>query len=47
MGRTLTDQHGREVHYSSWQAEAWFRTGLAKALPMATERPHQRQEEAA
>lgn len=47
MGRTPTDQHGREVHYSSSQAEAWFRTGLAKALPLATERPHQRQEEAA
>ncbi|BCL13866.1 hypothetical protein GCM10017556_16050 [Micromonospora sagamiensis] len=46
-GRTLTDQHGREVHYSSSQAEAWFRTGLARALPMATESSHQRQEEAA
>ena len=28
---------GREVHYSSSQAEAWFRTGLSKALPMATQ----------
>jgi CRISPR system Cascade subunit CasA len=46
-GRTLTDQNGRETHYSSSQAEAWFRHGLAKALPMTTDRAHQRQEKAA
>ncbi|MEV0327936.1 type I-E CRISPR-associated protein Cse1/CasA [Micromonospora echinospora] len=46
-GRTLTDQNGREVHYSSSQAEAWFRVGLAKALPMATGSSQQRQEDAA
>ncbi|MFI6822409.1 type I-E CRISPR-associated protein Cse1/CasA [Micromonospora sp. NPDC050187] len=46
-GRTLTDQNGREVHYSSSQAETWFRVGLAKALPMATGSSHQRQEDAA
>lgn len=35
IGRTGSDRAGREIHYSSSQAEAWFRTGLAKALPMA------------
>jgi CRISPR system Cascade subunit CasA len=35
VGRTSVDRNGREVHYSSSQAEAWFRTGLARALPMA------------
>lgn len=44
VGRSGTDRAGREVHYSSSQAEAWFRTGLAKALPMAAEPPRQRQE---
>lgn len=34
-GRTVIDRNGREMHYSSSQAEAWFRTGLAKALPLA------------
>jgi CRISPR system Cascade subunit CasA len=33
VGRTIQDRH-----YSSSQAEAWFRTGLAKALPMANEK---------
>lgn len=54
VGRTGTDRLGREMHYSSSQAEAWFRTGLAKALPMAVEPahpepedPHQMQEVAA
>jgi CRISPR system Cascade subunit CasA len=47
VGRTGTDRTGKEVHYSSSQAEAWFRVGLAKALPMAAESPHQRQEETA
>ncbi|WFE59287.1 type I-E CRISPR-associated protein Cse1/CasA [Micromonospora sp. WMMD712] len=53
VGRTGTDRAGREVHYSSSQADAWFRSGLAKALPMTAERepgtgsPHQRQETAA
>ncbi len=37
VGRTGTDRHGRELHFSSFQAEAWFRTGLAKALPMSAE----------
>lgn len=37
VGRGLTDKSGREVHYSSSQAEAWFRAGLAKALPMASQ----------
>jgi len=41
-GRTVIDRNGREVHHSSPQAEAWFRTGLAKALPMAN--PEQKQE---
>ncbi|WP_229403584.1 type I-E CRISPR-associated protein Cse1/CasA [Micromonospora okii] len=38
VGRTGTDRAGREVHYSSSQADAWFRSGLAKALPMTTPR---------
>ncbi|PTA42488.1 type I-E CRISPR-associated protein Cse1/CasA [Micromonospora sp. RP3T] len=46
IGRAGTDRAGREVHYSSSQADAWFRAGLAKALPMATEAPQQKQEEA-
>ncbi|MFI7609306.1 type I-E CRISPR-associated protein Cse1/CasA [Micromonospora sp. NPDC049366] len=45
VGRTGTDRMGRDVHYSSSQAEAWFLAGLAKALPMAAESPQQRQEE--
>ncbi|MEV7229776.1 type I-E CRISPR-associated protein Cse1/CasA [Polymorphospora sp. NPDC051019] len=47
IGRTGTDRTGREVQYSSSQAEAWFRAGLARALPMATEPAQQRQEETA
>src|SRR5690606_8330277 len=47
VGRLGTDRAGREVHYSSFQAEAWFRAGLAKALPMAVEPPDQTQEVAA
>ncbi|MFC0530333.1 type I-E CRISPR-associated protein Cse1/CasA [Phytohabitans kaempferiae] len=47
VGRIGTDRAGREVHYSSSQADAWFRTGLAKALPMAANAPDHRQEEAA
>ncbi|WP_262016043.1 type I-E CRISPR-associated protein Cse1/CasA [Micromonospora sp. Mcm103] len=47
IGRVGTDRAGREVHYSSSQADAWFRAGLAKALPMAAEAPQQKQEEAA
>ncbi|HEX6498464.1 MAG TPA: type I-E CRISPR-associated protein Cse1/CasA [Micromonosporaceae bacterium] len=46
VGRSVVDRTGREVHYSSSQAEAWFRTGLAKALPMAAG-PDQKQEAAA
>ncbi|MFY1670225.1 type I-E CRISPR-associated protein Cse1/CasA [Plantactinospora sp. WMMB334] len=47
VGRTGTDHAGREVHYSSSQAEAWFYAGLAKALPMAVESARRRQEEPA
>jgi CRISPR system Cascade subunit CasA len=47
VGRTGTDRAGREVHYSSSQADAWFRAGLAKALPMAATNPTHRQEDAA
>lgn len=35
-GRDIRDRSGHEVHYSSEQAEAWFRSGLARALPMAS-----------
>lgn len=45
VGRPGVDRAGKAVHYSSSQAEAWFRTGLARALPMAAERTQQRQEE--
>ncbi|WP_275409011.1 type I-E CRISPR-associated protein Cse1/CasA [Paractinoplanes brasiliensis] len=34
VGRTKLDRNGREIHYSSYQAETWFRRDLAKALPM-------------
>lgn len=34
VGRARTDRNGREVHYSSYQAEAWFLRDLAKALTM-------------
>jgi CRISPR system Cascade subunit CasA len=37
VGRPRVDRTGREVHYSSSQAEVWFRAGLAKALPMAAD----------
>ncbi|GAA1791223.1 type I-E CRISPR-associated protein Cse1/CasA [Planosporangium flavigriseum] len=37
VGRLGVDRNGREVHYSSSQAEVWFRAGLAKALPMAAD----------
>ncbi|MEV0609519.1 type I-E CRISPR-associated protein Cse1/CasA [Polymorphospora rubra] len=47
IGRAGTDRTGREVHYSSSQAEAWFRTGLAKVLPMTAESAQNRQEEPA
>ncbi|MEJ3745568.1 type I-E CRISPR-associated protein Cse1/CasA [Actinomycetes bacterium KLBMP 9797] len=47
VGRTGTDRAGQKVHYSSSQAEAWFRVGLAKALPMAATAPNHRQEDAA
>ncbi|MER7168944.1 type I-E CRISPR-associated protein Cse1/CasA, partial [Micromonospora sp. NPDC000207] len=43
-GRWGKDHTGKDVHYSSSQAEAWFRTGLAKALPMAAEPSTQTQE---
>jgi CRISPR system Cascade subunit CasA len=36
VGRIRPDRNGREIHYSSFQAEAWFRRDLAKALPMTT-----------
>jgi CRISPR type I-E/ECOLI-associated protein CasA/Cse1 len=47
VGRVGTDRAGREIHYSSSQAEAWFRAGLARALPLAAEPAPHRQEEAA
>ncbi|MGX7672196.1 type I-E CRISPR-associated protein Cse1/CasA [Plantactinospora sp. DSM 117369] len=47
IGRAGTDHAGREVHYSSSQAEAWFYVGLARVLPMAAESARQRQEESA
>jgi CRISPR system Cascade subunit CasA len=34
VGRTRTDRNGREIHYSSFEAEAWFRRDLAKALAL-------------
>jgi CRISPR system Cascade subunit CasA len=34
VGRTKTDRNGREIHYSSFEAEAWFRRDLAKALAL-------------
>ncbi|HWH01679.1 MAG TPA: type I-E CRISPR-associated protein Cse1/CasA [Pilimelia sp.] len=47
VGRSGTDRNGQPVHYSSAQAEAWFRAGLGKALPLAGEPASDRQEEAA
>jgi CRISPR system Cascade subunit CasA len=48
VGRPGVDRSGREVHYSSSQAEAWFRADLARALPMAADPlPEQKQEVAA
>ncbi|WP_240669982.1 type I-E CRISPR-associated protein Cse1/CasA [Actinoplanes solisilvae] len=37
VGRTKLDRNGREIHYSSFQAEAWFRRDLAKALTLAND----------
>ncbi|WP_432828552.1 type I-E CRISPR-associated protein Cse1/CasA [Dactylosporangium sp. CA-092794] len=34
-GRLIEDRPGKPVHYCSSQAEAWFRRGLARTLPMA------------
>ena len=47
VGRSETDRSGRELHLSSSQAEAWFRTGLAKALPLAAPSSQPTQKEAA
>ncbi|MER7418496.1 type I-E CRISPR-associated protein Cse1/CasA [Micromonospora peucetia] len=47
VGRPIVDRTGREVHFSSSQAEAWFRRGLARSLPMAAEPEQQRQRETA
>lgn len=44
IGRSGTDRAGNTVHYSSSQADAWFRRGLAKALPMAADTPQQKEE---
>ncbi|MER7002765.1 type I-E CRISPR-associated protein Cse1/CasA [Dactylosporangium sp. NPDC000555] len=44
VGRLIDDKNGKQVHYSSYQAEAWFRTGLAKALPLAFDHTEQTQE---
>jgi CRISPR system Cascade subunit CasA len=43
VGRTKVDRNGREVHYSSFQADAWFRRDLAKALTL-TIKTDQKQE---
>jgi CRISPR system Cascade subunit CasA len=43
VGRTGVDRAGRELHYSSSQAEVWFRARLAKALPMAADISDQKQ----
>lgn len=45
VGHTIKDRNGMEVHYSSSQAEAWFRTRLRKTLPLACEFPNRTQEE--
>lgn len=45
IGRTLKDRNDNEVHYSSAQADDWFRKGLNKALPMAGDSRQQKQEE--
>jgi CRISPR system Cascade subunit CasA len=34
VGRAKADRNGREIHYSSYQAEGWFHRDLAKALTM-------------
>ena len=47
VGRTAIDRNGREVHYSSSQAEAWFRAGLARALPMGADQPKDQKQEVA
>ena len=44
VGRTIAGRDGTPVHYSSYQAEAWFRTRLAKALPLAAENTDEVQE---
>ncbi|GGN93992.1 type I-E CRISPR-associated protein Cse1/CasA [Actinoplanes lobatus] len=41
VGRTRTDRNGRDIHYSSFQAETWFRRDLAKALTLTTDTDHQ------
>lgn len=40
-GRSITGRAGTPVHYSSSQAEAWFRSRLAKALPLADDETDQ------
>jgi len=47
VGRTAIDRNGREVHYSSSQAKAWFRAGLARALPMGADQPKDQKQEVA
>lgn len=44
VGRMLEDRSGKQVHYCSSQADAWFRTSLAKALPMTTDDANQHRE---
>jgi CRISPR system Cascade subunit CasA len=44
VGRVENDRNGKEVHYCSSQAEAWFRSGLTKALPLAVQAPTRKQE---
>ncbi|MEV4135498.1 type I-E CRISPR-associated protein Cse1/CasA [Dactylosporangium sp. NPDC049742] len=43
-GRILEDRNGKQAHYCSSQAEAWFRGSLAKALPMAADDANRPQE---
>jgi len=44
IGRSIPGRDGTPVHYSSYQAEAWFRKGLAKALPLSASDTEQTQE---
>lgn len=43
-GRSIVGHDNKQVHCSSYQADAWFRAALAKALPLAFEQTDQKQE---